>query len=53
MGVVANHIAHFESGKVEPMLSTIAKFVKALGGRLVIKVEWGKPGSEKEPDKWT
>jgi predicted transcriptional regulator len=32
MGVVANYIARFESGKVEPTLSTITKFVKALGG---------------------
>jgi predicted transcriptional regulator len=42
MGVVANHIARFESGKVEPMLSTIAKFVRALGGTLVIRVEWDR-----------
>jgi len=51
MGVVPNHIARFESGKVEPMLSTIAKFVKALGGRLVITVEWDKRRDANEPEE--
>jgi predicted transcriptional regulator len=51
MGVVANHIARFESGKVEPMMSTIAKFVKALGGTLVIRVEWDRQGRSKDGEK--
>jgi hypothetical protein len=39
MGVMVQQVGRFESGKVEPMLSTIAGFAKALGGTLELEIK--------------
>ena len=39
MGVMVQQVGRFESGKVEPMLSTIAGFARALGGTLELGIK--------------
>jgi transcriptional regulator with XRE-family HTH domain len=39
MGVLVQQVGRFESGKVEPMLSTIAGFARALGGTLELGIK--------------
>jgi DNA-binding XRE family transcriptional regulator len=39
IGVMVQQVGRFESGKVEPMLSTIAGFAKALGGTLELEIK--------------
>jgi transcriptional regulator with XRE-family HTH domain len=39
MGVMVQQVGRFESGKVEPMLSTIAGFAKAIGGALELEIK--------------
>ena len=39
MGVMVQQVGRFESGKVEPMLSTVAGFARALGGTLELGIK--------------
>jgi transcriptional regulator with XRE-family HTH domain len=48
MGVMVQQVGRFESGKVEPMLSTIAGFAKALGGTLELEI---KPTAKRKTGK--
>jgi hypothetical protein len=43
MGVMVQQVGRFESGKVEPMLSTIAGVAKALGGTLELEIKSDPP----------
>ncbi len=43
MRVPAEHIARLESGRVEPKLTSVVRFLEALGSRLTLLVDTDKP----------
>jgi hypothetical protein len=51
MGVMVQQVGRFESGKVEPMLSTIAGFAKALGGTPELEIKADRTPRQKRDKK--
>jgi transcriptional regulator with XRE-family HTH domain len=47
MGVPAEHIVRMESGRVEPKLSTVVRFLEALDGRLTLLVDTDRSPAER------
>jgi predicted transcriptional regulator len=43
MKVPAEHIVRLESGRVEPKLTTVVRFLEALGSRLTLLVDTDRP----------
>jgi transcriptional regulator with XRE-family HTH domain len=49
MRVPAEHIVRMESGRVEPRLTTVVRFLEALGSRLTLLVDTDKPPPNARP----
>jgi transcriptional regulator with XRE-family HTH domain len=49
MRVPAEHIVRLESGRVEPRLTTVVRFLEALGSRLTLLVDTDRPPAKQRP----
>jgi len=47
MGVPAEHIVRIESGRVEPKLTTVVRFLDALASKLTLVVDTDRPAPDK------
>jgi DNA-binding XRE family transcriptional regulator len=47
MGVPAEHIVRIESGRVEPKLTTVVRFLVALASKLTLVVDTDRPAPDK------
>jgi len=51
MKVSAEHIVRMESGRVEPRLTTVVRFLGALGSKLTLVVDTERPPAEESTRK--
>jgi DNA-binding XRE family transcriptional regulator len=51
MGVPAEHIVRIESGRVEPKLTTVVRFLDALASKLTLVVDSDRPAPDKSKAK--
>lgn len=51
MRVPAEHVVRIESGRVEPKLTTVVRFLEALASRLTLVVDTDRPAAKTAPSE--